>query len=309
MVLFDLAILSCVIQCSTMKNSQWFVSNNIISIRRNVITMAVFIFCLVQLSGCGVIDKRFATHDGAPRVDIDPSKIHDAVPRVEPLHPCGTKDYVLGGRHYKVLKSAKGYVKQGYASWYGSKFHGRQTSTQERFNLYNMTAASPELPLPSYAQVTNLRNGKKVVVRVNDRGPFRYNRVMDLSYAAAKKLGFAESGVAPVKIVAIDPRTWNKNNAEHVNYAQNKATKVTAPKSKYLSKNGRVFLQIGAFAKLDNAKKLSKKVARLINKPSIIEHKSALYHVQIGPLAFSQGNKLKTLLEQNGFEHVTFVGG
>ena len=296
-----------------MKNSQWFinVSSNVIGLRRSVATMAVFIFCLVQLSGCGVVDKNFTTHDGAPKGNIDTSKIHDAVPRVEPLHPYGTRDYVLGGRRYSVLKSAKGYVAKGNASWYGSKFHGQETSTQEKFNLYAMTAASPVLPLPSYVQVTNLRNGKKVVVRVNDRGPFYGNRILDLSYAAAMKLGFADSGVAPVKIVAIDAKTWGKTKTSDklTSYAQNKVTDGLSTKSKQLNKTP-VFLQVGAFVKLDNAKQLSSKVTQIVDKPTHIEHKSSLYRVQIGPLASSgQGDKLKALLERNGFEHVTFVGG
>jgi rare lipoprotein A len=178
--------------------------------RRNVAVVFMFAFCLTQLSGCGVTGKAPTHHtDGPPSVDIvNVEKISDAVPRVEPYHPYGTRNYVVGGRSYSVLKNAKGYVKSGYASWYGSKFHGRHTSTQERFNLYGMTAASRELPLPSYAKVTNLRNGKTVVVRVNDRGPFHSKRILDLSYAAAKKLDFVDRGTAPVKIEVIDPKAW-----------------------------------------------------------------------------------------------------
>lgn len=276
----------------------------------SVATILAIAFCLAQLSGCGVVSnsggKNFASsYDGPPAVDVDVSKIHDAVPKAEPFHPYGTKDYVLGGRRYHVLKNSKGYNRTGYASWYGSKFHGGETSTQEKFNLYAMTAASPHLPIPSYVQVTNMNNGKKVIVRVNDRGPFHPNRILDLSYAAAKKLGFADRGVAPVKIVAIDPETWGKDQGS----APSK--KVVIARSESPMGNSPVFLQVGAFAELDNAKHLSNKINQLIDKhPVHIEHKSDLYRVQIGPIASSsQSNKIKVFLEDNGFDHVTVVGG
>ncbi|MDR1057073.1 MAG: septal ring lytic transglycosylase RlpA family protein [Coxiellaceae bacterium] len=271
--------------------------------QHSLITMLICIFCLTQLSGCGVVHNQGVKHDGPPAVDnIKVSKLKDAVPRVEPLHPYGTRDYVLGGRYYRVLKSAKGYVKRGYASWYGSKFHGRETSTQERYNLYAMTAASPELPLPSYVQVTNLRNGKKIIVRVNDRGPFNAdpNRILDLSYAAAKKLDFVNSGVIPVKIMAIDPTKWGaESRTDSKKFAQTKSID-----------QKQIFLQIGAFAKLDNAKQLSNKVNAIISKPIRIEHKHDLYRVHIGPLASShQCDQIKSFLKQNGFDHVTVIGG
>lgn len=295
-----------------MKKIHWFVNihNDIFKLRRSVATILVFAFCLFQLGGCGVVDKHFATYDGAPRVDVDASKVHDAVPKVEPLHPYGTKDYKVAGRHYHVLKNAKGYVKRGKISWYGSKFHGKATSTQETFNLYAMTAASPELPLPSYVQVTNLSNGKKVVVRVNDRGPFCANRILDLSYVAAKKLGFAESGVAHAEVKAIDPKTWGKNGDAKTLYAENKSKGESLSSKSKQANESRVFLQLGAFAKLDNAKMLLDKATQFINKPVHIEHKSDLYRVQIGPLASSsQGDKLKLFLEQKGFKNVTVIDG
>lgn len=252
---------------------------------RNWTVAGVFVFCLTQLSGCSFIGIGHKEVDGIPSVDIDASKIADAVPRSEPYHPYGTKDYVVGGRRYHVLKSSKGYVRTGNASWYGTKFHGNSTSTQERYNLYGMTAASTELPLPSYVQVTNLRNGKHIVVRVNDRGPFHSKRILDLSYAAAKKLDFVDSGTAPVKIVGIDPKTWNKG-----------------------SQAKKIYLQVGAFSQLDNAKQLSTKIAKLTDKPTSIDHSNSLYRVHVGPIACeTQGNKLKHRLEENGFNKVVVV--
>ncbi|CAL7964200.1 rare lipoprotein A [Gammaproteobacteria bacterium] len=263
---------------------------------RNWSIAGVFIFCLTQLSGCSFVGISHKDIDGAPSVDIDASKIADAVPRSEPYHPYGTRDYVVGGHRYHVLKSSKGYVKTGNASWYGTKFHGNNTSTQERYNLYSMTAASTELPLPSYVQVTNLRNGKQVIVRVNDRGPFHSKRILDLSYAAAKKLDFVDSGTAPVKIVGIDPKTWNKNS--QIKYAA-----ATKP-----AKNGAMYLQVGAFSRLDNAKQLFTKIAKLTDRPTSIKRSDSLYRVHIGPMACAtQSNKLKRLLEKNGFNKVVVV--
>lgn len=303
-------------------------------IRRCLAVVFVFVFCAFQLSGCGVVDRYSAMNDAAPNRDIDVSKLRDAVPRVEPLHPYGAKDYVLGGRRYKVLKSSKGYDKKGYASWYGTKFHGKHTSTQERFNLYGMSAASPELPLPSYVQVTNLRNGKKIIVRVNDRGPFHGNRILDLSYAAAKKLGFADRGVAPVRIVAIDPKNWDKNgihesgdiyaksddvglnskvqkqSQDHGHDKHDDEARIKSKKLDNYPTKPEIFLQVGAFAKLNNAKRLSDKVNKYTNDAAVrIEHKESIYRVQIGPLARSEGHRLKQLLEDNGFEHVNIIGG
>lgn len=275
---------------------------DVANVRRSVAAIFVFVFCAVQLSGCGVVDKHFTIHDNAPSTDIDVSKVHDAVPKVEPHHPYGTRDYVVGGRHYRVLKTSKGYVKKGMASWYGTKFHGKHTSTQEKFNLYGMTAASPELPLPSYVRVTNLRNGKQIVVRVNDRGPFYGNRIIDLSYVAAKKLGFAGHGVAPVKVEGIDPRTYAK--AESPSKHEESLSKDKQPSKE------RVFLQVGAFTKLENAKQLSDKVNELTSNPVQIKHKENLYRVQVGPLASAaQGNKLKNFLEDNGIKQVSVVDG
>lgn len=273
-----------------------------------LIAVLVTAVCLTQLSGCGITGRRYSTsYDGPPKTDIDVSKLRDAIPKEEPLHPYGTRSYSLGGRHYRVLKSPKGYVKRGYASWYGSKFHGGETSTQERFNLYAMTAASPELPLPSYAEVTNLHNGKKIVVRINDRGPFHGNRILDLSYAAAKKLGFADHGVAPVKVVGIDPKTWGRKSFA-VDSHSNPKVDVSEVKTKQ-SNQPSVFLQLGVFTELGHAKQLSHKIYSVLNKQAEIKRKSNFYRVQIGPLASKQRDRFKSLLEQNGFEYVTVVDG
>lgn len=138
--------------------------------------------------------------------DIDLDTISDAVPRQEPLAPFGNMaEYAVLGRVYHVLQDAEGYEDEGLASWYGEEFHGRRTSSGEPYDMYAMSAAHRTLPLPSYVEVTNLGNGQKVVVRVNDRGPFHGDRLIDVSYAAAHRLGMLGRGTARVRIRVLTP--------------------------------------------------------------------------------------------------------
>ncbi len=140
---------------------------------------------------------------GAPP---DISKIPEPVPKSEPASVYGNKSpYTVLGQSYRVLPSASGYVERGIASWYGNKFHGYTTSNFEKYDMYAFTAAHKTLPLPSYARVTNLDNGASVIVRINDRGPFAENRIIDLSYVAALKLGIWQKGTGVVEVRAIDP--------------------------------------------------------------------------------------------------------
>ncbi len=149
------------------------------------------------LSGCSsTVDKDSQDISGIP----------DAVPKVEPKSKYGNpKSYVVFGKRYHTKSRSDGHVERGLASWYGKKFHGRKTSSGERYDMYAMTAAHKTLPLPTYARVTNVKNGRSAVVKINDRGPFHGNRVIDLSYSAAKKLGVVAKGTAMVEVRAIDP--------------------------------------------------------------------------------------------------------
>ncbi|MGV6817880.1 MAG: septal ring lytic transglycosylase RlpA family protein [Thiotrichales bacterium] len=153
---------------------------------------------LTLFAGCATTPK-------APKgVDID--SLPDAIPKLEPRSKTGNPEsYVQDGVRYWIIPNADGYIEQGKASWYGPKFHGRRTSSGDPYDMYKMTAAHPTLPLPTYARVTNLRNGRSVVVRINDRGPFRKNRAIDLSYAAAYKLRMIEDGTADIEIRVINP--------------------------------------------------------------------------------------------------------
>ncbi len=167
------------------------------------------------LTGCTTTTKvSKKKKDGAPKhVPAHLLKTPDAVPKVEPLSRYGNRfnkgksnSYVALNRRYRVMSSSRGYRARGIASWYGTQFHGRKTSNGERYNMFAMTAAHRSLPLPTYVKVTNLENGKSVVVRVTDRGPFHKDRIIDLSYVAAAKLGILGRGTGRVEVESIDPR-------------------------------------------------------------------------------------------------------
>lgn len=184
--------------------------------------------------------------------------IPDAEPRSEPLHRYANNPYSVLGRDYVPMKEPKPYKARGVASWYGRKFHGQKTSSGEPYDMYGMSAAHPTLPIPSYARVTNLANGKSVVVRVNDRGPFHANRVIDLSYAAAWKLGYIGSGSATVEVESILPGGAPAPAAMAGDPIAGLAAGTPAPEQKALpppevSDQRGIFLQLGAFGSQDNA--------------------------------------------------------
>lgn len=158
-----------------------------------------------QVSGPGSYARPH--RDGAPWWDVDVSRIPDAVPMPH-NGPVKASPYTVFGKPYYPISDARSYRATGVASWYGTKFHGQATANGETYDLYGMTAAHKTLPLPSFVRVTNLDNGKSVILRVNDRGPFYSDRIIDLSFAAAKKLGYAETGTARVKVEGIDPHQW-----------------------------------------------------------------------------------------------------
>ncbi len=150
--------------------------------------------------------------DSVPGEIPDVDRIPEPVVKAEPRSLRGNKSYAVLGRNYTVLDDPRGYSETGIASYYGNKFHGRRTSNQEVYDMYAFTAAHRTLPLPSYARVTNLDNGKSVVVRINDRGPFHSDRLIDLSYAAAVKLGYRDKGTARVRVDALTPEESSETN-------------------------------------------------------------------------------------------------
>lgn len=224
--------------------------------------------------------------DSAPTVQVDVSTIPDAVPQPEPYSKYGNpSNYEVYGKNYTPLKGSKGHVERGTASWYGTKFHGRRTSSGERYNLYEMTAAHKTLPLPTYAQVTNLDNGRSVIVKINDRGPFHSNRIIDLSYVAAMKLDIIKSGTGRVELRTIDP------TAPTAHLSQT-ATIKTEPATASVAATGQgLFLQVGAFSAFTNAENLRNRLSNIAAAPIVIsknDQAQPIYRVLIGPLSNDQ---------------------
>ena len=238
------------------------------------------ILCLFFfLSACGGVKvaPTVSDRDAAPTKKVDVSNIPNAVPKYEPKSRYGNPEsYVVFGKRYYVMESSVGFVERGIASWYGTKFHGRRTSSGETYDMYAMTAAHKNLPLPTYVKVTNLENGKDIIVKVNDRGPFHEGRVIDLSYTAAIKLDIVKKGTGKVEVRAIQP-------GEPVQ----QVAKATTP-VKTVSNNDGFYIQVGSFGELANAEKMRQKISPLgeqlvkINQ-SIVDGKT-LYRVRIGPI-------------------------
>jgi rare lipoprotein A len=203
------------------------------------------------------------------------ASIPDAVPRREPPHRFANRPYTVFGASYVPLSTAQAYKERGIASWYGKKFHGQKTSSGETYDMYAMTGAHKTLPIPSYAKVTNLANGRSVVVRINDRGPFHSERLIDLSYAAAYKLGFASAGSARVEVEAVS--------------LEEPAPGGTSAEPAASEAKG-VYLQMGAFGSKENAEDLRSRVTRqlgwLTDNVQVLSIGS-LWRLHLGPYATS----------------------
>lgn len=246
---------------------------------RIVIRVFVLLIALF-LAACGSVGVSPSSSDTAPSKQVDVSKIPNAVPKEEPKSRYGNpKSYVVFDKRYYVMESNKGFVEKGIASWYGTKFHGRRTSSGETYDMYAMTAAHKNLPLPTYVEVTNLKNGKKIIVKVNDRGPFHENRIIDLSYTAAIKLDIIKKGTGLVEIRVVGPGQTIPVDA--ANGAPVKSTPTV------MNEDG-FYIQVGSFGNLTNAEGLKKKLAPIgkdkINISEVVVSGNALYRVRIGPL-------------------------
>jgi rare lipoprotein A len=240
----------------------------------------VGIFLAFWFAGCST-NKVFEPSDNAPARPRDVSGVPNAVPKPETRSRYGNPEsYVVFGERYYTLPSSKGYRERGHASWYGTKFHGKRTSSGEPYDLYAMTAAHKTLPLPTYVEVTNLDNGSSVIVKVNDRGPFHDGRIIDLSYTAAAKLGILDKGTGRVEVRAIDPLASDQVPAEIPVLVQNDNTAITT--------DSRLFLQVGAFQNRDNAERLRNDIqAQDLGDVRIVEAgtgQGTFYKVQVGPL-------------------------
>jgi rare lipoprotein A len=233
--------------------------------------------------------SRYAVeHDFAPLRPMSPDEVVDATPIPDPILAVGNMSpYVINGVTYEILKDYRGYSEQGIASWYGAKFTGHETSNGELYDVYQASAAHKSLPIPCFARVTNLENGKSIVVRVNDRGPFHADRLIDLSYAAAVKLGYMAKCTAQVRVEVIDVvGVDDRRDASYGKYR---------------------FLQLGAFGKESTAKTLLAELQELLSAPVFISPVDAggtmLYRVRVGPVDDKKHLlALQQRLQDSGYE-------
>jgi rare lipoprotein A len=246
--------------------------------------------------------SRYYKDDGpADRIPVDLDAVPDAVPKVEALHKFANRPYAVLGREYVPATTLKAYRERGIASWYGRKFHGQPTSIGETYDMFAMTAAHPTLPLPSYARVTNVATGKSVVVRVNDRGPFLNDRIIDLSYAAAHRIGVAQRGSGEVEVEAILPGAPSvfataaplpPVAAAPVISAPAEITPVPTPVASLATPSGvsssGYAVQLGAFASYANAQNFLAHVQNQLANASVeakVRQGGGLYRVYVGPYA------------------------
>lgn len=248
---------------------------------RNIVALLIVV---VSLAGCGTMrGGGYYQNDGPPKGSrVDTSTIADAIPRVEPRSESGNGPYIVFGTTYYPLREAKDYRERGIASWYGKKFHGKRTSSGEPYDMYAMTAAHRTLPLPSYVRVRNLRNGRAVIVRVNDRGPFLHNRLIDLSYAAALRLDIVSTGTGVVEIETLPVET----NAVVAARSKDTDADLESPNP---VKAPRLYMQVGAFKNWENAASLRSRLAQArfgaVFIQSEVREDVRLYRVRVGPIA------------------------
>ena len=266
-----------------------------------LLMVSMLLLLALFLANCGGMN-RYSSYisktqtDGPPPSGFNPNSVKHLTLKQESQSEYGNAAYLIDNSIYIPRSSAKGYSQTGIASWYGTQFHSKLTSNKEKYDLYALTAAHKTLPLPSYVKVTNLENNKNIIVRINDRGPFVNNRIIDLSYAAANKLGFANKGTAKVKVTAIAPYSYpiNKYNRKSNNYYSHKKSVESFT------------LQFAAFHKYQNALNYKTKIKKLFSKYNIKfnpkinkEKKNNIYLIEGKVKNISQYNKVKNLVAKN----------
>lgn len=250
--------------------------------------------------------------DGPPTQQVNVADIPDAIVQPTRRSKYGNpSSYVVFGKRYHVMSSAEGYKKQGIASWYGSKFHGRRTSSGEPYDMHAMTAAHKTLPLPTYVKVTNLKNGRQVILKVNDRGPFHDKRIIDLSHTAAVKLGIKATGTGHVEVEALfADKVSEKTKATESRIKQDStaAASQQSPVPVTLQNKADLYLQLGAFSQSQNAHNLKLKLssdiaADKVHISNTLKNNQPLYRVRIGPVkTIAQADELSEMLIQKGFQ-------
>jgi rare lipoprotein A len=245
--------------------------------------------------------------DGPPASGLRAEDVADATPRVEPRARYGNHSpYEVFGRKYHVLQSSEGYHERGTASWYGTKFHGRRTSSGEPYDLHLATAAHKSLPLPTYAEVVNLDNGRKVIVKVNDRGPFKDDRLIDLSYGAALRLGIVGTGTARVEVRAIDPRTWEDGTrvaGSRTGSGTGSGTASGTAPQQAANQNEATWLQAGAYGRREGAEELAGRLRQADLAPVSINDSDNLFRVWLGPYgSYAEAESVILKAIELGFE-------
>jgi rare lipoprotein A len=242
-------------------------------------------------------------NDSAPNRLPSQAELKDAIARAEEHSRGGNKDYRVRGIDYKVLNSAEKFEQTGIASWYGKKFHGHLTSNGEIYDMYGMSAAHKNLPLPTYLKVVNIENNKSVIVRVNDRGPFHQSRIIDLSYSAAYKLDMLKTGTAKVKITAIN-EFGKKIQKQHLVVASHKQPVINNKNqhTTLVQQHNKNVIQVFATSKLELAKNTASSLATKYSQSVNFPEKNGIYRIQIGPILNNAVlNKLLIELKQGSY--------
>ncbi len=268
--------------------------------------LAATLLCVALAAGCATkqpdgdtaapqprapADGKYYKDDGPPAVDeVDWRTVPDAVPEFKQIPSTFNRPYEVFGVKYIPFTGYTRYLKRGMASWYGKRYHGRKTSTGEVYDMYGMTAAHTVLPIPSYARVTRVDDGRSIIVRVNDRGPFLNERVIDLSYVAARKLGVVESGTAEVIVEALLPPA-----------AENAPARAAVPEE------GSVFLQLGAYSReegaVSRADSIKLPAGITVRSLEVAQGDDGLHRLLLGPYADEQATaRDRNLLEAEGFQ-------
>ena len=259
--------------------------------RQNTCLLLAGVFSLLLASCASEPPVEPEPGDGPSTVDLKAEDVADAVPRNEPLARYGNHTpYEVFGKKYYVLPSNEGYHEKGVASWYGSKFHGRRTSSGEPYDMHLATAAHKTLPLPCYAEVTNLDNGRKVIVKINDRGPFKDDRLIDMSYGAALRLDMIATGTARVDVRVIDVSAAGATTANTVS-AAGASMANTVPGN---AEEAGTWLQAGAYGRREGAEKLAGQLEQAQLIPVSIHQLDELFRVWLGP--FSSNSEVESVI-------------
>lgn len=284
--------------------------------------------CLLLMSGCSSkpVGRYSIKQDTAPNFKYGEIEYPEIVPSFEPYNKWTSRPYKVLGKHYKPIATGLGFEEEGSASWYGQKFHGHKTANGEIFDMFALTAAHKTLPLPSFIRVSNLDNGKTAIVRVNDRGPFHGSRVLDLSYGAAKKLGYHKHGVARVKIEVIhvdesgDIRLGKNTDLFSYNEGEliaNAPILQTNPEPTAQTQTFDAviepeqtgfFVQVMAMSNGEKARSLATGLSNLLQVPNMVPKIANIYKLQLGPLVNEQkANNIIQELKKIGFEQAFTV--